>query len=207
MDKGRRDTLTLPIPLSLTPHPSPMLDEYADPPRDDKTLADRRAALVDQLGWLEDEAAALGPLLAALAAWAVEQAPMPDDLSVNESLAVLAALDRDVYPQMVARARAEETPMLQTPEPDSSAAEGASLHSLLAAVRDARAAFRAEVEAVPAAAWSRRLVLDGTETDLYGLLLAIVQRDADRLRELAYRLHDADLRPRTPADDVPKRPE
>ena len=61
--------------------------------------------------------------------------------------------------------------------------------------------------AVPAEAWSRAATLDGEATDLYGLALSIVQRDADHLKTLAYRLHQADLRPPKPGDDLPRRPE
>ena len=67
--------------------------------------------------------------------------------------------------------------------------------------------FREAMTAVPAEAWSRAATLDGEATDLYGLALSIVQRDADHLKALAYRLHQADLRPPKPGDDLPRRPE
>lgn len=173
-----------------------MLDRYSEPPRDAATLEARREALLDQLGWLEDEAAALAPLLEALPAWAVDQAPLPTDLSAKETFAALAALDRDVYPAWVARVQAEDAPALETPAPlpGTDGANDRGLEALLAELRGARAALRATFEAVPPAAWARRLSLDGAETDLYGLALAVVQRDADHLKELAYRLHEADLR-------------
>jgi hypothetical protein len=173
-----------------------MLDAYSEPRRDAATLAARREALVDQLGWLEDEAAALAPLLEGLPAWAVEQAPLPSDLSAKQTFAALAALDRDVYPDWIARLQAEDAPAFETPplkaEEDANARD---LDSLLSDLRAARASLRATVEAVPAEAWARRATLDGDATDLYGIALAIVQRDAEHLKELAYRLHDADLRP------------
>ena len=186
----------------------PDLDRYAAPPRDAKTLAARREALLDQLGWLEDEAAALAPLLADLPAWAVDQAPLETELSAKETFAALEALDRDVYPAWLARLQAEDAPELATPAP-LPRVEGANdrtLDALLADLRAARADLRRTLEAVPPEAWGRRAVLDGTPTDLYGLALAIVQRDADHLKALAYRLHEADLRPRTPGDDLPKPP-
>lgn len=173
-----------------------MLDHYSEPPRDGKTLAARREALLDQLGWLEDEAAALAPLLATLPAWAVEQAPLPTDLSAKETFAALAALDRDVYPEWIARLQAEDAPGVTTPDP-LPGTEGAgerSLDDLLDGIRRLREALRETVEAVPPAAWARPIIVDGERTDLYGLTLAIVRRDADHLKELAYRLHEADLR-------------
>ena len=185
-----------------------MLDRYATPPRDAATLAARREALLDQLGWLEDEATALVPLLADLPAWAVDQAPLETQLSAKETFAALAALDRDVYPAWIARLQAEDAPEVKTPDPlpRPDGANGRALDALLADLRAARADLRGTLEAVPAEAWARAVVLDGRATDLYGLALAIVQRDADHLKALAYRLHEADLRPRTPGDDLPKPP-
>ncbi len=172
-----------------------MLDKYAEPRRDAATLAARREALIDQLGWLEDEAAALAPLLDALPAWAVEQAPLPSDLSAKQTFAALAALDRNVYPGWIARLQDEDAPAFETPAlAADDAANGRDLDDLLGDLRAARASLRATVEAVPAEAWARRATLDGDATDLYGIALAIVQRDAEHLKELAYRLHDADLR-------------
>ena len=172
-----------------------MLDRYSEPRRDAATLAARREALLDQLGWLEDEAAALAPLLKGLPAWAVEQAPMPTDLTAKETFAALAALDRDVYPAWIERLQTEDAPDLTSPTPE--APEGANdrdLDGLLDALRQSRAALREALAAVPPEAWARRATLDGDATDLYGLALAVVRRDADHLKELAYRLHEADLR-------------
>ncbi len=173
-----------------------MLDPYSEPPRDAATLAARRDALLDQLGWLEDEAAALAPLLARLPVWAVEQAPLPTDLSAKETFAALAALDREVYPAWVARLQAEDAPDVTTPDPlpGTDGANEQPLDALLDGLRLSRETFRETVEAVPAAAWARPIVVDGERTDLYGLALTIVRRDADHLKELAYRLHEADLR-------------
>lgn len=181
-----------------------MLDAYAEPRRDAATLAARREALLDQLGWLEDEASALAPLLAALPAWAVDQAPMPDDLTAKETFAALAALDRDVYPTWLARAQSDESPELTTPTVATDGANSRSLDDLLGDLRQSREALRAMFEALPEAAWSRSVTLDGEAMDLYGLALAIVRRDADRLKDLAYRLHGADLRPPKPGDDLPR---
>ncbi|MEM1116165.1 MAG: DinB family protein [Bacteroidota bacterium] len=173
-----------------------MLDAYAEPPRDAATLAARREALLDQLGWLEDEAAALAPLLAGLPAWALDQAPLPTDLSAKETFAALAALDREVYPAWVARLGAEDAPEVVTPDPlpGTDGANERDLDALLGDLRAARAALRETVGAVPEAAWARAVTVDGEATDLYGLVLLIVRRDADHLKELAYRLHEADLR-------------
>ena len=200
------------------------LDDYAETIRDADTLAKRRAALIHQLGWLADEAAALGPLLAALPAWAVEQAPLPTDLTAKQTFAALAALDRATYPAWLDSLAADGAPpTLSRPDPlPGLDTADRPLDALLQDIRDARAALEARVAALDADAWDRPAVLlglaadgDAVATDLYGVVLDIVRYDADRLKELAYRMHEADLRPPTPAparrdadtSELPRKPE
>ena len=92
---------------------------------------------------VSDEAAALGPLLATLPAWAIDQAPVPEERSVKETLQALTALDRDVYPawldQVEASGDASEAPAFTAPDL-ASLGEGANerdLDALLQDVRDA----------------------------------------------------------------------
>ena len=205
-----RDKALLPIPHPVSRIPPYMadLDRYAEPRRDAATLAARRTALIDQLGWLEDEAAALAPLLADLPAWATDRAPMPGDLTAKETFAQLAAWDRGSTADWLRRALDEDAPDLSTPEPQAQPqANERDLGDLLSDLQAARADLRQRVEAVDPEAWSRRVVLDGAETDLYGLLLAVVQRDAEHLKEIAYRLHQADLRPRDAESELPRPPQ
>ena len=174
------------------------LDAYGRPASDAATLAARREALLDQMGWLEDEASALGPLLGALPPWAISQAPLPTDLSVLDTLSALARLDREALTGWFDAAPGAVLEMprpLPTPPP-SDAPLDARLEDVAAARRD----LRAHAAAVDPASWSRPLTVDGRETDLYGAALVIVQHDADRLKEIAYRLHEADVTMRPPAE-------
>ena len=174
------------------------LDRYREPSREPAVLEARRLALVEQLRWLADEAAALGPLLAMLPAWAVDQSPVPEERTVKETLQALAALDRDVYPAWLARieaAGAAGSPAFETPDL-SALADGANdreLDALLTDVQNNREPLAARLGAIAPEAWDRPLVLDGEAMDLYGLALAIARRDADELKTLAYRLHSADI--------------
>jgi len=170
-----------------------ILDAYATPPAGD---ADRRAALLDQLGWLEHEAAVLAPLLEALPEWAVRQAPLPTDLSVAETFAAFAAYDRTVAGAWLGAAASGDPADLATPDPLPlpSGAADAPLADLLADAQAARADLRARLDALPDAAWDASLTVDGSPATLAGLLLGLCRRDADALRALAYRLHEADLR-------------
>lgn len=179
------------------------LDRYADPPGDEATLAGRRLALIEQLGWLESEAAALAPLLAALPEWAIRQAPLPTDLSAAETFAAFAHFDRHVVSVWLDAVERGSGATLVTPSPlvlPAGAADG-TLESLLTDVQAARAALRRRLDGLDPEVWSRPVSLDGTATTLYGALLALCQRDADALRALAYRLYEADLG--RPADRPP----
>lgn len=170
------------------------LDEHAGPATDPAVLRARREALVDQLGWLADEAEALGPLLAELPAWALEGAPLPGEHSVNETLAHLAALDRMVYPRWLDRLATGEQPALDEAEPPAeTGAETRPLDGLLADLRAARTNLIRAFEAAPEALWDRPATLHGQLVTLYDLALRIVRHDADLLRALAYRLHEANL--------------
>ncbi|MEM6328096.1 MAG: hypothetical protein AAF791_13365 [Bacteroidota bacterium] len=174
------------------------LDRYREPSREPAVLEARRHALVEQMRWLIAEADALGPLLGSLPPWAVDQAPVPEELSIKETLQALAAVDRTVIPAWLDRiTEADGDDVLAFESPHlGDAAAGANdrdLADLLADVTAAREPLAARVAEIPAATWDRAVSLDGEAMDLYGLVLAIVRRDADELKTLAYRLHGADL--------------
>ena len=170
------------------------LDQYRDAPLDPETLAARREALIDQLGWLSDEAKALEPMLAELPAWALDQAPLPDDRTAKETLAYLALLDRDVYPRWMEQLVADKHPALAEAGNERDAeANNRDLGDLLGEVREARKSLIGIVEAVPESEWTRKAMLADDEVDLFDLALRIVRHDADCLRNLAYRLHEANL--------------
>jgi hypothetical protein len=174
------------------------LDRYREPSRDPEALGARRAALLDQLGWLADEAAALAPTLADLPAWALEEAPLPEERSVKETLAYLAHLDREVYLRWIERLEAEAQPALPPAEGGTGGdANGRDLSALIEDIHHARAGLIARVGVVPEAVWQREATLEGVTVTLYDLLLRVVRHDADLLRALAYRFHEANLAGRT----------
>lgn len=174
------------------------LDQYREPSRDPAVLAARREALLDQLGWLSDEADALGQALAALPDWMLTETALPGERSAKSMFAHLAALDRDVYPQWVERLVAQDAPALDDLQaPDDDAANERPLDDLLATIREQRAALLTTIQTVPDGDWDRTATLDGESVSLYDLALRIVRHDADAMRTLAYRLHEANLAKRS----------
>ena len=140
-----------------------------------------REALLGQLGYLLAEVEALGPLLERLPADVLTLA-LPGERSILETLAHLAALDRDVYAPRLAGEPAPE-------EPESVPKE--DLNAALAEVREAREALVARFEAE--GEWSE---------DAQALALEIVHRDVEELKRLAVRLHESHITTR--AVDLPK---
>ncbi|MEO0742179.1 MAG: DinB family protein [Bacteroidota bacterium] len=187
------------------------LDDYAAPANAPETQAVRREALLAQLGWLIVEAEALGPLMAALPPNVLTGRPMPDTHSVKETFGLLATLDHEVHAPQVARMLSEGTPALaragEAALAEGSAWNDTNLAVLLDRMRDARQALLDQLTAAPPDAWQRTAMLasatDDSETLTLGAyVLRICQHDADRLRDLAYRLHESKLTSR--AEDLPK---
>lgn len=171
-----------------------MLDQYKDAPRSPEIRTARREALLDQLGWLADEARALAPMLESLPDWALDQAPLPNERTAKETLSELAELDRTVYSSWISTFVSEDRPELEKPSVSrDESANTRPITDLLVEVAEARFAFEKVVRNVPEEEWSREAVLDGEEVDLFDIVLHIVRHDADRLRDLAYRLHEAKL--------------
>ncbi|MEM8601617.1 MAG: DinB family protein [Bacteroidota bacterium] len=186
------------------------LDDYATPTNAPATQAARREALLAQLSWLSVEAEALGPLMANLPPGVLTGRPMPNTRSVKETFGLLAALDRKVHAPQIARMLGEDTPELDRADEGALADDGwndASLDALLGGMRDARQALLDQLTAVSLDDWQRTATLAASPDDpetlsLSTYVLRICQHDADRLRDLAYRLHESKLTAR--AEDLPK---
>ena len=169
------------------------LDAYRRSPGEADT-ASQREALIDQLGWLAEEAERLGPLLSALPAWAVEEAPLPEEQSVKEMLAALTARDRTTYSEWIRQLTTAKRPTLNDSAPVVPPdAQKAPLDALLADLQEARHGLVDAVRELDAPVWSQEVLLEDEPVMLASLVLRIVRHDADCLRGLAYRLHESNL--------------
>lgn len=168
------------------------LDSYDEPLRDEEALAHRREALLGQLEWLVSEAEALEPLLKDLPKWAFEQAPTEEARSVKETFALLHAIDERVTLTWLERLESGGDVSLETPKALPLDTES-DVAVLLGRLRASRSRVVEWLRKWDERQWKQSLTMDGQETNVYGLALAIAQRDADLLRDVAYQLHGADL--------------
>lgn len=168
------------------------LDLYNEPHRDEEALAHRREALIGQLEWLISEAEALEPLLEELPEWAIEKAPAAEERSLKDTIALLHAMDEEVALPWLERFEAGASDSFKTPEALPLDTES-EVSVLLDRLRGSRSRVVQCFRDLHEGRWTQPLTVDGQETDVYGFALAIAQRDADLLRAVAYRLHEADL--------------
>jgi hypothetical protein len=185
----------------------PNLDDYAEPRRSEADWSARRGVLTDQLGWLIDEADALGPLLKPLPEEVLVTAPLPGERSVVATLALIAGLDREVRtPQIAAFAQGDSNLAFSPADEAALLADDVDrrpLDEVLAEVKAERRALLDTLGTVEHDAWHREATWGGETLTLFDLALHIARRDADELRTLAYRLHEARLSDRVPPSQKP----
>ena len=156
-----------------------------------------REALLDQLRYLADEVDALRTVVDGLPEQIKSGSPAPDALSMKELYGALAVLDQDVRPRRIARIVEEDTPALEPVDIEDEVRENGwndeELPAILDELQEARQALVAQVEGIPEADWHRTATLDDETITLFDLVHRITQEDAERLRDLGYRLHGAHL--------------
>jgi len=158
---------------------------------------DLRTALLDQIEYLIAEVEALRTVAGTVPEPVQSGRPTASDLSMKELYGLIATLDRDVRSAWIERICAEDTPEL-APSTAASTVRDAdwndrAMDAVLDAVQEARRDLHARLDALPAEAWTRTGVLGGKTLTLFELVHRIAREDFERLRDLGYRLHDADL--------------
>lgn len=169
------------------------LERHATERLDKAALAERRLLLIDQLEYLIAEVEALAPLLENVATEVLATAPLPGTASAFEIFWAIAERDSSVHvPYLEALATNAESVAVPAAVPTADAAEinEKSRAEVLDRVKESRARLADSVKAIPAEGWNRPIA---DAASLYAYLLAITQEDADRLREIAYRLNESRL--------------
>ena len=171
------------------------------PPTDDPAAPgdDLRAALLDQLAYLIEEAEAMRSVVGAVPEAVQTGRALPDDRTMRETYGLLAALDRTVHAPRV-RTLAEANPGAAPPafdhaDPDALVAAHAwndvAMDALLDDVQAARRALLDALRAVDD--WARTLTVGGEPLDVFTYAHRVAEADFRLLRSLSLRLHDANL--------------
>lgn len=158
-----------------------------------------RAALLDQIEYLIDEVEALRTVAGAVPDAVQSGRPTDDDLSMKELYAMIAVLDRTQRTAWVEQIRdAGDTPVVLEPtDAEAAVREGdwneRDFGDVLDAVQDARRELHDLLSALDADVWVREAVVGEDTQTLFELVHGFADADFQRLRDLGYRLHDADL--------------
>lgn len=174
----------------------------------DENPTQARAVLLTQLRYLIDEVEALKPLVDRVPVSVQEGRPTPDDLSMKEIYGVIALRDEQVHQPRLQRVVAadDEAPAFEPVDDEALVDEEDwdtwALPDILDRVQAARQALVEQLDAVPVDAWHRTGRFDGETQSLFAAVHRITREDADRLRNLGYRLHEANLTDRD--RDLPK---
>jgi hypothetical protein len=156
-----------------------------------------REALLDQMAYLVDEIEALRSVVGTLPDAITSGRPAPDALTMKELYAALATLDEAVRSDRVAQIAEDEAPSFESVDVDEAVREAGwnekDIDDILRQVQDAREALVDQLTALPLEAWHHSATLDGDTVTLFDLVHRMTQADAERLRDLGYRLHGAHL--------------
>lgn len=156
-----------------------------------------RDALLDQLSYLVEEVEALRSVVGPLPEQIKSGRPAPDTLTMKELYGAIATLDADVRTPRVSQMAEGDEPVFDPVEADDLVREDGwnerPMDDILDAVQDARRALANQLEALPLTAWHHTATLEGDALTLFDLVHRITQADAERLRDLGYRLHGAHL--------------
>ena len=156
-----------------------------------------RDALLDQLAYLVAEIEALQTVVAPLPDQIKSGRPGPDTLTMKELYGALATLDAEVRRPRVRRLTETDRPTFEPADADAEVREAGwndeAMDAILDRVRDERAALVDQLRALSLEAWHRTATLDDETVTLFDLVYRMTQADAERLRDLGYRLHGAHL--------------
>ena len=143
-----------------------------------------RTALLDQLRYLQDEVAAMEPLIGRLQD--AEARAGGRGRSVKECYGALVAWDRHRVIPELRRLIGAGVSGLVGKGTDWNAVP---LMKIMDEVNAARGTAVELAVALDAAKWTEKVSLDGLECDVYGLLHRTIQHDVDMLRTIAEQLH------------------
>lgn len=156
-----------------------------------------RTALLDQLAYLIDEIEALQNVVGALPDTIKNDRPAPDTLTMKEIYGALATLDAEIRRPRILQMMEGGNPTFESVDVDEEIRDGGwndqEMDDILEQVKDARQALVDALKVLSVDQWHQTATLDDTSVTVFDLVHQMTQADADRLRDLGYRLHGAHL--------------
>lgn len=182
------------------------MPEAARPSGAADPIDQQRQALLAQLAYLIDEIEVLKGLIGRVPEPVLNARPLPDDLSIKETYGLIATRDAEVRLPRLRRMIADDQPVFEAVDDQTLVAQAdwndRPIDAILDQVQDARRMLVAYARALPAEAWTRTARFDEPVRNVYEMLYAIIQQDAEYQRTLGYRLHETNLTERP--QDLPK---
>ncbi|HKL88237.1 MAG TPA: hypothetical protein VJ884_04465 [Salinibacter sp.] len=156
-----------------------------------------RDALLDQVAYLVDEIEALRTVVGDVPEQIKSGRPAADVLTMKELYGAIATLDAKVRRPRIARIVDEDEPTLTPVDPEAEVREAdwneQEMDAILDRVKEARQGLVDVLKDLPLEAWHRTATIEEESVTLFTLVHRITQADAERLRDLGYRLHGAHL--------------
>jgi hypothetical protein len=170
-----------------------------------------REALLDQLAYLIDEVEALKTVVDTVPEEVQSGRPTGDVLSMREMYGAIAELDDGQRRRWVERVAAEDEPALEASFSENDLIESEwnerAIDAVLDAVQQARRRLVDALRELGTDDWGRTARLDGETVTLFDLAHGMAKDDMERLRDLGYRLHSADLSEDGPSPSPQQPPE
>jgi len=159
-----------------------------------------RSALLEQVEYLIDEVEALRTVTGAVPEAVQSGRPTDEDLSMKEHYAVIAVLDRRErirWTEKVRDGAGSEPVKVKPVGAETSVRDNdwndRDMDDVLDEVQAARRDLHDVLSDLDPGVWTREVVLQGETMTLFELVHGFAKSDFNRLRDLGYRLHDADL--------------
>lgn len=156
-----------------------------------------RTALLDQLAYLIEEIDALQAVVGGLPDPIKNDRPAPDTLTMKEIYGALATLDAEVRRPRILQMMDGGDPTFESVDIDEEVRDAGwnerQMDDILDQVKDARQALVDALKALSVDKWHQTATMDDTTVTVFDLVHRMTQADANRLRDLGYRLHGAHL--------------
>ena len=165
----------------------------SSPSPGDARTPEVRQALMAQAAHLLDEVAALRLVLPRVPEAVLSGRPLPDDRSIKELYGSLITTDEAFLRYLDRLGAGTAFSVSEEALSDGAGWNELPLDVLLTRLSEGRKSVLDRLERLDAAAWFRTGTTPGEQDDVYEALFHLIQHGAERMRQVAYRLHESRL--------------